>query len=114
MPIYAPDAEPLDRQVRVRFSQRQLFQLDRLATEFGMSRAWFLREVLADGLPVATERLRGLMAAGYRPAGVQRRPDKSSRLRGPRSDGLRPDRWSHHPEKKLPTPPRPPADYESD
>ena len=112
MPIYAPDAEPLDRQVRVRFSQRQLFQLDRLATEFGMSRAWFLREVLADGLPVATERLRALMAAGYRPAGVLRRTDQAARLRGPRSDGARPDRWSHAPEKKLPRPPKPPADYD--
>ena len=97
MPIYDPDAEPLDRPVRLRLSRRQLFQLDVLAAEFGMTRAWLLREVIADGLPVATERLRGLASSGVRPAGAARSDRPGGTHRGPRSDGPRPDRWAKAP-----------------
>ena len=97
MPIYDPDAEPLDRPVRLRVSRRQLFQLDALAAEFGMSRSWFLREVLADGLPAATERLRALAKEGLRPAGAKRQARPAQQYRGPRFDGLRTDRWAKAP-----------------
>ncbi|MCY4123306.1 MAG: hypothetical protein OXG72_20550 [Acidobacteria bacterium] len=97
MPIYDPDSEPLDREIRLKLSRRQLFQLDALAAEFGMTRSWFVREALGDGLPVATERLRALARRGLRPSGAAR-SDRSVRThRGPRSDGERPDRWAKSP-----------------
>ena len=99
MPIYAPDAEPLDRPLRLRVSRRQLFQLDVLAAEFGMTRAWLIREVIADGLPVATDRLRALAKRGLRPAGATRRDRPDATHRGPRSDGDRPDRWAKSPAR---------------
>ena len=69
MPIYDPDGEPLDREIRLKLSRRQLFQLDALAAEFGMTRSWLVREVLGDGLPAATQRLRALAKRGLRPLG---------------------------------------------
>lgn len=97
MPILDPDAEPLDRPLRLRVSRRQLFQLDALASEFGMTKAWLLREVIADGLPVATGRLRALAKSGMRPAGAKRKDRRTAVHRGPRADGVRPDRWAKSP-----------------
>ena len=50
--------------------RRQLRDVDRLAAEFSMSRAWFLREALAIGLPAAAAHIRMLRAQGLRRAGV--------------------------------------------
>lgn len=110
MPIYAPDAEPLDFTVKLRLSRRQMLQLDRLCDEFGMSRAWLIREAMADGLPAAVERLRRLFAEGYRPAGMVRRHGRDVRLRGPRLDGPHTDRFVHEPKLRPPRPRPRPAD----
>ena len=55
-PVWEPDAEPLDQTVKLRFSVRQLEQLDLAVREFGMSRSWILREAVAAGLPVFVEK----------------------------------------------------------
>ena len=57
-PIWAPDAEPLDRVVKLRLSRRQLQTLDLAVKEFGMSRSWLLREALARGFPAVVTELR--------------------------------------------------------
>lgn len=44
MALHDPDLQPLDRVVKLRLSRRQLRDVDRLAAEFSMTRAWFLRE----------------------------------------------------------------------
>ena len=97
-PIYAPDAEPLERTLKVGVSRRQLRDLDLIAEEFGMSRAWLVREVLRIGLPAAIGRLRSLREAGYRPSGQVLSPQAAGPRRGPRSDGPREDRWVHRPD----------------
>lgn len=96
-PIYAPDAEPLDRTLKVGVSRRQLRDLDLIADEFGMSRAWVVREALRIGLPAAIGRLWSLRTAGYRPSGQVLSPQAAGPRRGPRSDGAREDRWVHRP-----------------
>lgn len=58
-----------------------------------MSRAWFLREALAIGLPAAAAHIRMLRAQGLRRAGVVHSPKSTGPRRGPRSDGSRDDRW---------------------
>ena len=92
-PLYDPDLQPLDRVVKVRLSRRQLRDVDRLAAEFSMSRAWFLREALAIGLPAAAAHIRMLRDQGLRPAGTAHTPQATGPRRGPRSDGARDDRW---------------------
>ena len=93
VPLDDPDLQPLDRVVKVRLSERQLTDIDRLCDEFSVSRAWFLREALAAGLPVAAAHMRQLLSDGFVPAGVLRNPGSSGPRRGPRSDGPREDRW---------------------
>ena len=92
-----PDLEPLDRVVKVRLSERQLREVDRLRTRMSMTRAWFLREALAVGIPAVAARLRKLRADGFQPAGALRGDTVSTPLRGPRSDGPRTDRWVETP-----------------
>ena len=93
MPVYDPDLQPLDRVVKLRLSRRQLRDLDQLAAEFSMTRAWFLREALAIGVPAAAVRIRALRRQGLRPSGVLSNRDAAGPRRGPRSDGVRSDRW---------------------
>ena len=57
-PVWAPDAEPLDRVVKLGVSRRQLHALDLAVKEFGMSRSWLLREALARGFPAVVTELR--------------------------------------------------------
>ena len=42
-PIRESDSEPLNRTVKLRFSHRQLEDLDAVAAELGMARSWVLR-----------------------------------------------------------------------
>ena len=100
MPIEGADLQPLDRTVKLRLSRRQLSGIDRLASEFGISRSWFLREALAVGIPAAADRLRKLFDDGLRPAGAAVRPLASGPRRGPLSDGARPDRWVRVPSPR--------------
>ena len=93
VPLDDPDLQPLDRVVKVRLSERQLADVDRLCDEFSVSRSWFLREALAVGLPVAVANIRQLMADGFVPAGAASPRASEGPRRGPRSDGARADRW---------------------
>ena len=97
-PIHAPDAEPLDRTVKVRVSTRELRDLDLIAQRFGMSRSWVVREALRIGVPAAIGRLQWLREAGFRPSGQAISPRAAGPRRGPRSDGPREDRWVHRPD----------------
>ena len=97
-PIHEPDAEPLDRTIKVNVSRRQLRDLDRIAQQLGMSRSWLVRETLRIGLPAAIGRLESLWEAGFRPRGQVDSPHAAAPRRGPRSDGPREDRWVHRPE----------------
>ena len=97
-PIHAPDAEPLDRTIKVNLSRRQLRDLDRIAQQFGISRSWLVREALRIGVPAAIARLRSLREAGFRPRGQSDSPRSAAPRRGPRSDGPREDRWVHRPD----------------
>lgn len=91
--VWAPDAEPLDRVVKMRVSRRQLHALDLAVKEFSMSRAWLLREALARGFPALVTELRLKRKAGFVTRGEYVNPGASSPRRGPRSDGVRSDRW---------------------
>ena len=97
-PIHEPDAEPLDRTIKVNVSSRQLRDLDRIAQQFGISRSWLLREALRIGIPAAFGQLRSRREAGFRPRGQVDSPHAAAPRRGPRSDGPREDRWVHRPE----------------
>ena len=68
-PIWEPDAEPLDRTVKLRLSARQLEHLDLAVKEFRMSRSWVLRESLALGFPLFVEKVRQRQRAGLVPRG---------------------------------------------
>lgn len=112
MALYDPDLQPLDRVVKLRLSRRQLRDVDRLAAEFSMTRAWLLREALAIGLPAAAAKLRMLREQGFRPAGQVSAPAAKGPRRGPRSDGARHDRWVSAPA--VPVPRGRPADVPYD
>ena len=92
-PIWDPGAEPLDRVVKLRFSRRQLKDLDLAVREFGMSRSWLLREAVALGFPLLVESVRQRRRAGFVTRGEYVNPGASGPRRGPRMDGPRPDRW---------------------
>jgi len=96
-PIYDPEAETLDRTIKLNVSRRQLRDLDRFAQQFGMTRSWLLREALHIGLPAVVAHLRSLRSAGFRPKGQVASPSAAGPRRGPRTDGLREDRWIHRP-----------------
>ena len=93
VPLDDPDLQPLDRVVKLRLSERQVADVDRLCDEFSVSRSWLLREALAVGLPVAVANMRQLRADGFVPAGALQHPGVEGPRRGPRSDGQRADRW---------------------
>lgn len=99
-PVWEPDAEPLDQTVKLRFSVRQLEQLDLVVREFGMSRSWILREAIAAGLPVFVEKVRQRRRAGLVPRGEYQQPGAVGPRRGPRSDGPRTDRWVNAPRRR--------------
>lgn len=99
-PVWEPDAEPLDQAVKLRFSVRQLEQLDLVVREFGMSRSWILREAIAAGLPVFVEKVRQRRCAGLVPRGEYQQPGAVGPRRGPRSDGPRTDRWVNAPRRR--------------
>ncbi len=92
-PIREPDVEPLDRAVRFNVSARQLEQLDRAVAELGMSRAWIIRECIAEGFASVVEKVRERRRAGLIPRGEYQNPTAVAPRRGPRSDGSRTDRW---------------------
>lgn len=98
--VHAPDAEPFDRVVKVRFSSRQLEQLDLAVAEFRMSRSWLIREALAEGLPNVVEKVRERLRAGLVPRGAYWRPGTAGPRHGPRSDGPREDRWVVAPQRR--------------
>ena len=100
LPVWEPDAQALDRTVKVRFSARQLEQLDMAVAEFGMSRSWILRECIAEGFPLFVETVRQRRRAGLVPRGEYQNPDAAGPRRGPRSDGLRGDRWVGAPRRR--------------
>jgi len=79
-PIWEPDAEPLDRTVKVRLSVRQLEHLDLAVKEFRMSRSRVLRESLALGFPLFVEKVRQRRRAGLVPRGSTR--TRMRRVRG--------------------------------
>lgn len=114
MPIRDPDLQALDRVIKLRLSRRQLQGVDQLAREFGMTRAWFLREALALGVPAAREKIRNLHRAGYRPAGAVLGRSVPGPRRGPQSDGPRTDRWVLAPDRKRLLPARPDPAYEEE
>ena len=114
MAIPGGDLQPLDRPIRIRLSRRQLSGIDRLAAEFGISRSWFIREVLALGLPLAEERIRKLIEDGFRPAGEAARLPASGPRRGPISDGARSDRWVYAPGVHRRRRPAPDPAYEEE
>ena len=97
-PIYAPDAEPLDRTLKVNVSRRQVRDLDLIAQEFGMTRSWVVREALQIGVPAVIGHLRSLRESGFRPSGQVLSPRAAGPRRGPRSDGPREDRWVYRPD----------------
>ena len=99
-PIREPDAEALDRSVKLRLSSRQVEHLDLAMQEFRMSRSWILREALALGLPLFVEKQRRLRRAGFVPRGEYQNPDAAGPLRGPRSDGRRADSWVSAPVRR--------------
>ena len=99
-PVWEPDAEPLDCPVLLRFSARQLEQLDLAVKEFGMSRAWIVRECVAEGFPAFVEKVRQRRAAGLVPRGEYKNPTVTGPRRGPRSDGQRADRWVGAPVRR--------------
>ena len=98
--VWEPDAEPLDRTVKLRFSVRQLEQLDLAVQEFGMSRSWILREAISEGFPLFVEKVRQRRRAGLVPRGEYQQPDAVGPRRGPRSDGPRADRWVNAPRRR--------------
>ena len=114
MSIVDPDLQPLDRIVKVRLSRRQLRDVDRLSGEFSMTRAWFLREALAVGVPAAAAHIRALRTQGLRPSGVVTKPGAPGPRRGPRSDGARDDRWVEVPSPGDPTVRRVDVPYDED
>ncbi len=105
-PIREPDAEPLDRTVKVRLSVCQLEHLDLAVKEFRMSRSWVLRESLALGFPLFVDKVRQRRRAGLAPRGEYQNPNAAGPLRGPRSDGPRADRWVNAPKAREPRTPR--------
>ena len=96
-PVWEPDAESLDRTVKLRLSARQLEQLDLAVAEFRMSRSWILREAIALGFPEFVEQVRQRRRAGFVTRGEYQHPDAAGPRRGPRSDGQRADRWVSRP-----------------
>lgn len=98
-PVHAPDTEPFDRVLKIRLSSRQLEQLDLAVAELGMSRAWLIREALAEGFVNVVEKARERLRAGLVPRGGYWRPETSGPRRGPRSDGPRVDRWVAAPKR---------------
>ena len=94
-----PEAEPLDCVVKLRLSARQLEHLDLAVKEFGMSRAWLLRECIAEGFPAVVEKVRQRLRTGLVPRGAYWKPDVAGPRRGPRSDGSRADRWVSPPAR---------------
>lgn len=99
-PVREPDAEPLDRIVKLRLSARQLEQLDLAVAEFRMSRSWILRECVAEGFPGFVEKVRERLRAGLVPRGQYWKPEVAGPRRGPRSDGPRGDRWVGAPARR--------------
>ena len=73
-PIWEPDAELLDRTVKVRLSVCQLEHLDLAVKEFRMSRSRVLRESLALGFPLFVEKVRQRRRAGLAPRGEYQNP----------------------------------------
>ncbi len=99
-PVWEPDAEALDRTLKLRLSERQVEQVDLAVAEFRMSRSWILRECIALGFPLFVERVRQRRAAGLVPRGEYQNPDVAGPRRGPRSDGRRADRWVAPPVRR--------------
>ena len=71
--LRAPDWEPYSRRLVLRATPRQVHELDVLAAELGVTRAWLLRRAVARGLPDVVADLRSAEAASLRVAGPTRR-----------------------------------------
>ena len=99
-PVWDPDAEPLDREIKLCLSTRQLEELDLLVKELNMSRSWILRGALGQGLPLFVDSVRQRRSAGFVSSGEVKNPDAAGPRRGPRSDGLRADRWVNLPGRR--------------
>ena len=99
-PIWEPDAEALDRTLKLRVSTRQLEQLDLAVAEFKMARSWILRECVGLGFPLFVEQVRQRRRAGLIPRGEYQNPNAAGPRRGPRSDGRRTDRWVSPPVRR--------------
>ena len=80
------DWEPYSRLLKLRATPRQLDELDDLAAEFGVTRAWLVRRGLARGLPLLVAELREAYAQGLRvpPAPDGRARDGRRRRGAPR------------------------------
>ena len=101
-PIWEPDAELLDRTVKVSLSVCQLEHLDVAVKEFRMSRSRVLREPLAPGFPLFVEKVRQRRRAGLVRRGEYQNSNAAGPLRGPRADGPRADRWVNAPKAREP------------
>ena len=99
-PIRGSDTEALTRTVKLRFSNRQLDELDLVAVDLDMARSWVLREAIALGLPLFVEKVRRLRDAGLVPRGEYTNPHAAGSRRGPRSDGARATRWVGAPVRR--------------
>ena len=99
-PIREADVEPLDRTIELNVSARQLEQLDLAVRELRISRAWLIRECIAEGFASVVEKVRERRAAGLVPRGEYQHPNAVGPRRGPRSDGLRADRWVSAPIRR--------------
>ena len=101
-PVREADVEPLDRLVKFNVSGRQLEQLDLAVDALGISRAWIIRECIAEGLASVVEKVRERRRAGLVPRGEYQHPNAVGPRRGPRSDGVRADRWVSAPVRRKP------------
>jgi len=99
-PIWEPDAEALDRTLKLRVSTRQLEHLGLAVAEFTMGRSWILRECVGLGFPLFVEQVRQRGRAGLIPRGEYQNPNVAGPQRGPRSDGRRTDRWVSAPVRR--------------
>ena len=99
-PVREADVEPLDRVVTLNVSARQLEQLDLAVRELRISRAWLIRECIAEGFANVVQQVRERRRAGLIPRGEYQNPTAVAPRRGPRSDGLRADRWVSAPVRR--------------
>ena len=84
---FLPDHEPYRHVVKLRFAATELNEIDRLALEHGVSRAFLLRQAVAVGLGPAVDALEAARRAGMSVRAARPGPRAGSLYRGPRTRG---------------------------